>query len=134
MANTLTINGHSDLVDSTEYPQWWKVGNAKEIEGLWEQSMYFDSLSPNCFYRVVFRVWKLKLTPPKMRMYVSNIRDYVGEGPFAATWADADESIAFAGLMWDGEGYRLIIDDSLVRGALAELTLKTAIKPVITST
>lgn len=132
MPDAATLNNKT-IGDLPLLIYWEKETQRREVAGVWETSMAFDQFSPNQVYNVTIRCYVAKLTPALLRIYLSWLRDSVGEGPFSGTVVLGDATVTLQGCYW-ASSPKLLDDDELLRAGRFECVLRTASKPTAAET
>lgn len=126
---TLTLDG-SPVGSSCLWPKWRKVAGVpiKAKTALWEDTAEFDWRSPNFYYPVTFVCHIIELTPWEKEIFLSDLRDQIGEGPIPGVWVRSSVQVDFTDLHWavNPEG-----QTEAVRADLFTFDMWTNIKPVV---
>lgn len=112
-------------------PGWTKaaVQEARPIGGIWEPAATFDTESPAFYYRVKLTCFKIESCMDIVKIYVSDLRDALGEGPFTGIYTGLVKIITFADLIWASAPQ---VSDDQQRFEEFALEMQSYTKPVVT--
>ncbi len=131
MPTELTINA-VPVGDRCLFPTWEKtaVNEAEPIGGVWEETATFEDFSPAFYYVVRFQVIVVEgfTCPEDVKVYISKLRDLIGEGPFVGIFDGASKYVSFANLRWAGPPS---VSDAQQRYELFSIEFYTDTEPVV---
>lgn len=109
------------------------VIEARAIGGIWETEATIDHRSYALHWLITLNCIKVEgiACPEEAKLYVSELRKSVGEGPFVGVYTGQIKTVNYTNLYWRGPPR---ISDDLKRYEEFNLELITVDDPVITDT